>query len=170
MKSVLLSSTVLAAACLMASPASQAVTVSRASTGNASARCQGALPGYAGTLRMRPLAAANIGTTSVFVSCGWLSDQSNTAVVSAGLYARTAGGVDVTLSCTASTGYATGTVTYSTKTVTLTADGSQSSIYWNGADFGGSIDPSLPVAVSCQLPPQAELNDMYFNYEEDVGA
>ncbi len=169
MKSALISSTILAAACLMASPASQAVTLSRASTGNAPGRCQGALPGFAGTIRMRPLAAANIGTSSVFVTCVWLSDQTNASVGSAGLYARTTGGVDVTLSCTASVGYATSTVLYSTKAVTLLADASQSSIYWDGNDFGGTIDPGQPVAVSCQLPASSELNDMYFNYMEDVG-
>lgn len=170
MKTMLLSSALLATACLMASPSADAVVVSRYSTGNASARCQGALPGFAGTIRMRPLAAANIGTSAVFVSCGWLSDQSNTAVNSFGLYARTSAAVDQTLSCTASVGYATGSVLYSTKTVALPADGSQDSIYWYGSDFGGTIDVGSPVAVSCTLPGGAELNDMYFNYQEDVGA
>jgi hypothetical protein len=170
MKSIVLSSALIATACLMASPSANAVTVNRYSTGNASARCQGALPGFAGTIRMRPLAAANIGSSPVFVSCGWLSDQSNTSVDSMGLYARTSGGVDVSLSCTASVGYATGSVLYSTKAVTLLADGSQDSIYWYGSDFGGSIDPVEPLSVSCQLPAGAELNDMYFNYQEDVGA
>jgi hypothetical protein len=149
-----------------------AVTVSRQSTANAVGRCQGALPNYEGAIRKRPLALQNEGSTSAFVTCAFLSDQSNTAVNSFGVYARTTNGLAATLNCTAVVGYDTGTVEYSARSVELSAGGAQNSIYWDADDFpvAGAVDTDLPVTISCALPAGVGLNDMYFNYVEDIGS
>lgn len=161
--------TIVAAACtaalaLVAGTSAFAGSWTNASTANASGRCQGALPSFEGALRKRPLALQNEGAAPAFVTCSFLSDQMNDSVVSFGLYGRSVSGGEVTLTCTGVLGYDTGTPVYSTKEVILDADGSQSSIYWDGADFGGDINPGVPVSLNCSLPSGAALNDMYFNY------
>lgn len=148
-----------------------AVTQNRSSTSNAVGRCQGALPSFEGAIRKRPLAVQNEGAINAFVTCAFLSDQTNDSVSSFGLYARTSGGADVNLTCTAVMGYDTGTVEFSSQSVVLPADGEQESIYWDASDFpvAGLVDPDLPISVSCSLAPGVGLNDMYFNSVEDVG-
>lgn len=142
-----------------------AIFVDRVSTANAVGRCQGALPNYEGAIRKRPLALQNEGSTSVFVTCAFLSDQTNLAVNDFGLYARTTTGIATTLNCTAVVGYDTGTVEYSAKSTELPASGEQESIFWDNADFPESgISPSLPVTISCALPAGAGLNNTYFDY------
>jgi hypothetical protein len=139
---------------------------SRASTANAVARCQGALPSYEGAIRKRPLAVQNEGGISAFVTCAFLTDQANVSVEDFGVYASTTNGQAATLNCTAIVGYQTGGPLYAAKSVALSETGQQSSIFWSEEDFGGPISPNLPVSLSCSLAPGVGLNDMYFNYDD----
>lgn len=167
-----LSVTLATALMALASANAMAVGVSRSSVANAVGRCQGALPSYEGAIRKRPLSVQNEGAISAFVTCAFIADQSNIAVSSFGMFARSINGAASTLNCTAVVGFDTGSVEYSAKSADLAASGSQNSIYWTAADFpaGGVISTDVPITISCSLPAGAGLNDSYLNYSEDIGS
>ncbi len=78
---------------------------------------------------------------------------------------------DSTLSCTVTASYATASNVYTnTKSVLLTTDGKQKTIFWrNTTDNGGDYFPA-PVSVACSVPAGAELNDSELTFTVDVGA
>lgn len=149
----------LAVACLSATPAyaddwSNAVDV-----------CQGSLPSFEGALRKRPLAIANEGTSSSFLSC---SLRAPAATNGQGLVAGTIVVVTnrsasaKTVSCTLVDGaalpYPSIPPTYHTKSIDVGAGG-WSAASWTQQDDNANSPYRRP-NLNCSLPVGVELNSV----------
>lgn len=149
--------------------------------GNASgptARCQGALPVFDTNIRKRPLAVQNESSTNAFVTCSFEFDAANAegnsaALVDTFFVNRTGTPVDVT--CTAVSGFDTGTNEYVAVTATVpvptpsdpNAD-DQGNIFWTDADFTNGLGDGL-ISISCNLPAGIGINDTYvFWFADDL--
>lgn len=162
--------TALAAALIVVSSEAIAVKQTRSDFQAAVNSCQGALPSFEGTLRKRPLAIANEGTSTAFISCGLSSEVANSAgmsVVGALFINRGLASADVT--CTLAVGIPApfGTPVFFTKTATVPTGGSGGPT-WVSADNGGN--PFKVASISCSIPPGFEINNTQTVYETDVGA
>lgn len=142
-----------------------AVNQDRTSYTNPAGICQGALPVFDGLIRKRPLALQNEATSPAFVTCSYTTQGQATRVRQ---YVNTTGGVSAMFSCTAVTGWATGTNLYVTKSVQVGPTSGQDVLEWLPADFGAGTLPNL-ISVSCNLPPGAALNDAWLDFYEGVG-
>lgn len=158
---------ILAASTLGFAAPSAAADAFRVDTGNAVSACQGALPAYEGALRKRPLALANEGASTAFVTCALRTGGRVTAVY---LYARAAGPA-TTLQCTAVAGHQGNHTFSSTRTIPLPGNDGQGSTSWQAGAFGwpGPEFNSSIVSISCALPPGAAINDIVQHFREDVG-
>lgn len=127
---------------------------------NASGTCNGALPAFDQSLRFRPLAVANEGTTNAFVSCTQLAAQ-GPAVDNTTLYLQNTGTASATINCTFVSGYDSGPKGSFPKAITLAA-GETGTLTWSRtADNGGVNFPSDSAfsfaSYSCNLPAKTEL-------------
>lgn len=142
---------------------------------NPTGLCQGALPSFDTSLRKRPLAVKNEGSSDAFVTCSFttLQQQSGSNSVLApdvvsyfGAFFANSGSVDQTVSCTAVVGYENDPdVLYISKQALVKA----------GNVPGGSDDGFLffypedadqtrfyqMVSMSCRLPAGVAINDTY---------
>ena len=156
-------------ACLGLGVEASAETVVRQHYSHGTASCQGALPVFDGRLRKRPLAFANEGTANAFVTC----DTDSFSVASEGtftlisMYFHNHGAGTPAIACTLVDVGASST-TYLPKTTGPIAPGEGSFILWAAADNGGALFRSP--AISCNLPPQTQIDAVGFAYREDIGA
>lgn len=159
-------------ALLVSTAMAPAEAVTRSNFQNAVGACNGALPGFEGALRKRPLAIANEGTSNAIVSCTLAIDQSaseGNLTVGIGLINRSAQLVPV--SCTFVDGTAPEVVgaippTYYTRNIALSA-GQGGSIVWQAAEFGLAAF-SFVASASCSLPPGVEIAAMVTVYDDGV--
>lgn len=138
-------------------------------SGNATAICQGALPSFEGSIRKRPLAVQNEGTTNAFVTCSFVTmyDRNDQAAVSYfGVYLSNAATVARTVTCTGVAGYNTNPSNqYLSKTVTVAPGGQlQTQLIFGIAD-NGNVGFLPVVSVSCNLPAGVGINDTYVGYQ-----
>ena len=128
---------------------------------NAVGACNGALPGFEGALRKRPLAIANEGASNAFVSCTLATDQVlSTGVTTAGVGIINRDTVPVAVSCTFVDGTApeiAGAIppTFYPKTIAI-LPGSAPSIVWTADEFGLTTFSEI-ASISCNLPPKTEI-------------
>ena len=160
--------------CLLALLVSTAMApveaVTRSTFENAVGSCNGALPGFEGALRKRPLAIANEGTSNAIVSCTLAIDQTQSegnAIVGVVLINRSAQLVAV--SCTFVDGSAPevpGPIppTYYVENIALAA-GEGNSLLWQAADHGLTTFSVLG-STSCSLPPGVEIAAMLNVYDD----
>lgn len=128
--------------------------------------CQGSLPSFEGALRKRPLAIANEGTTSAFVSCSIRTSISGLEEVTGIivlLINRSAS--DQVFSCTLVEGvalpYTGNPPVYQPESIVIEA-GDVSGLGWNYiADNDG--DPYQIPNLNCSLPPGGEINVIQVN-------
>lgn len=143
-----------------------AATISRIYGSHGVASCQAALPAFDASIRKRPLAMSNAGTSNAFVTC-------DTESISNGISPKYAE-VDITfinrsavatvVSCTLVDGLSFGAPMYFPQSTSSIPPGGGEGISWStAAKF------SAP-ATSCNLPPGVEIAFVYFNYDEDIGA
>lgn len=147
--------TALAAAMLAAVPArasdwSSAVDV-----------CQGSLPSFEGALRKRPLAIANEGTSSAFVSCSIRAPLNQFEEVTGIIVLFTNRGASTRLfSCTLVDGVALPfpayPPVYQPKPILLEA-GNFGGLTWTNVDDNGNEPYRIP-NLNCSLPPGIEIN------------
>lgn len=137
---------------------------------NAVGLCNGALPGFEGALRKRPLGIANEGTGNAIVSCAVPADQyGNLGNVAVGVALGNSTGNLVAISCTFVDGTSPKLVgaippTYRTKNIALGPDAGDV-VSWTATEFG--IAKFSPVAsFSCSLPPGVELLGIASVYEK----
>jgi hypothetical protein len=145
----------LVAACALPTSAHAGVAPVTAAVSHGTANCQTALPVFDTHVRKRPMAIANEGDTTVFMTCDSenVGGGGGVAGVSIGLVNR-AGAPDVTVSCTLVDGMVYGAA-YITKSLTIAASGTNL-LMWEGAEdtpFGIFVAP----AVSCALPPGVDI-------------
>lgn len=159
----------LAAACGNAA----AIDLSQDYFQNATGVCQPSLPAYDGTIRKRPLAIANEGGTSAYISCSL--PRSPTAGAGRATYGppevvvrignRTAATASMT--CTLVSGWDAANSVYSSKVITV-APGAWMFGFWNQDDNNGQriLQPNF----NCLLPPGMDVQYFYYNYRVPVGA
>jgi len=157
-------------ALLVSTAMAPAEAIGRSTFQNAVGACNGALPGFEGSLRKRPLAIANEGTSNAIVSCTLAIDQTQSegnAIVGVVLINRSAQLVAV--SCTFVDGSAPevpGAIlpTYYIENIALSA-GQGSSLFWEAADHG-LTEFSVLGSASCSLPPGVEIAAMLNVYDD----
>ncbi len=146
--------------------------VQQANFENAVGACNGALPGFEGALRKRPLAIANEGTSNAVVSCTLPINQFRTTgntVVGIALINRSSAVAAV--SCTFVDGSAPEVIgaitpTYYTKNIALAA-GEGNTLQWNPVDYG-LTKFSVLASTSCSLPPGAEIAAIVTLYDDGL--
>ncbi len=152
-------------ACL---PAARAANVTQTQVMMSADSCQPALPAFDGSIRKRPLAMANDGTTTAFVTCAFKGlgqdahSQGNNLI---GIALGSTGGAAVTVTCTLVNGLATPVFVARTRTVT---PGVTNLLFWQPSDFGlvgGGLDRA---AMSCSLPPSASVLYTLRSYVEYI--
>jgi hypothetical protein len=130
------------------------------------ARCQGALPNFEVGLRKRPLAVQNVGTTPMFVTCGFEFDAGaaidNSALLVDTYFTNTSD-VPATVTCTAVAGYEGGVTENVNLSIEIPAGGGldDGNLYVFDTDFEGGGMASGLVAFSCRLPGGVGINDTY---------
>lgn len=128
--------------------------------------CNGALPGYEGALRKRPLGILNEGTANAFVSCGVsINESGNEGINTAAIYLINRGTTTQAVTCTFIDGLppefnaispTLPVATYYPKAVAV-MPGQLLPIAWFPADF--ELETFSPYgAFNCNLPPKMELN------------
>lgn len=130
-----------------------------------SGTCNGALPGFEQSLRFRPLALANQGTTNAFVSCTQLN-RFNNPVYWVYIAFENTGTADATISCSLVTGRDSFAKSTYPKSITVSA-GSSDELSWEySSDNLGT--PFLDLSnLSCNLPAGTELELIEVETYED---
>ena len=138
---------------------------------NPAARCQGALPAFETAIRKRPLAITNEGTSAAFVTCGFeydAVDAEGNAPVLLDTYFSNTTAAELSVTCTAVSGFETGDNEFVSQTVAI-APGTQGNLFWEDADFPVDGLASGLVSISCNLPAGAAVNDTYIWWLADDG-
>lgn len=146
-----------------------AVTVVRGHYSHGTASCQSALPVFDGNIRKRPLAFVNEGTGSAFVPCdtdSFTVDAEGTFTLISAYFGNNGTGRP-SIGCTLVNVGAVAT-TYVTKTTGPMAPGEGGFILWSTSDNDGELFRAP--AVSCNLPPQTQIDAVGFAYREDIGS
>jgi hypothetical protein len=158
------------AAVLLMSGSALAVTVQRTQVQYGAGACQGNLPVSATQLRARPLAIKNEGTSSAFVSCSLAADDFFGALNDFnGVAITNSTGAAVEISCTLVTGNIDFPINFFPKTGTIAAN-SLGVVSWSPAADNGDVPFNNSLNYSCLIPPGVEINGVFTNIEEEVGA
>ncbi len=133
--------------------------------------CQGALPNYEGAFRKRPRGIRNEGAANAFISCALLSRDGpllKHTSVSAKFVNSTAAAQ--TVNCTLVDGPGIGSSPPSVNIVRSVNVPANSSAFatWSAADNGGN-NYYVP-AISCEIPPGVEVNNINDTYLEEIGS
>jgi len=166
-RSITLAATIISG--VAAAGSAPAATAVRNHFSHGTANCQSALPVFDTSIRKRPLALANEGSSTAFVTCdSENNEESFGGFQEVGVYFTNRGGSSgLTVSCTLVKGSfnASGYIPKSTAAIPAAGYGS---ITWTLADNGGVYYPAA--AVSCGLPPGVDISLVNFKYIEQVGA
>jgi hypothetical protein len=162
--------TVALASAYSAPSVAQEATV-HANASQPTARCQGALPVFETMIRKRPLAVQNEGSANTFVTCSFEFDAYNAVngeALMVDAWFTNNNAEDVTLTCTAVSGWQTGDNEYVQMSTTVVANGAeQGNLFWVGEDFAaGGLETGL-VSISCALPAGVGVNDTYVFWATD---
>lgn len=130
------------------------------------ARCQGALPVFETAIRKRPLAIQNEGSTTSFVTCGFETDLAESITggpLMVDVYFINNTAANVTVNCTAVTGWAGGENEYVAFSADLVpgADAEVNNIFVQDTDFAADGMSTGLVALSCSLPAGVGIADTY---------
>lgn len=147
-----------------------AVETDHSNTSGPAANCQSALPVFDTVIRKRPLAVQNEGTTASFITCSFVVDAGNAignAPVLLDTYFSNNTAAPVNLTCTAVSGFQTGTNEFVSQTIEI-APGEQGNPFWADTDFDSGLGSGL-ISISCNLPAGVGINDTYiFWVAEDL--
>lgn len=156
---------------LTAVPPADAAPSSRYDYQTAPGVCQGALPAFAGTLRARPLALANEGNATAFVTCGPRGTEPlyNQTISRAFVTVGNSTAATITISCTWVHGFANSSVTQFVPVSVSVEPGANVFVNLRPADLTGSQALKWP-QVSCQLPPGGLVYYTGVLYEEEIGS
>lgn len=159
-----------AVACIFLTSAAHAATIEAKFKQNGAGACQGALPAFAGTLRARPLALQNEGTTDAFVTCSLPFDDDNGegATEINAVFQNTTGAA-ITTSCTLVDGsLRIGTPYYVVKSVSIGANGT-AELTFLANDYANPSTLITRPNLSCQLPSGLGLAYVYFYGPRQIG-
>ena len=131
--------------------------------------CQLSIPTTDTKVRAKAIGFRNEGTTSAFVICAVPTSDKFTDF---NIDFLTIDGINHVVTCTALNGGAWD-ATYVSKSVnTGTSPYTAAQLTWASEDFGGPPDANLPsgyMSVTCNLPPQTSVQNVYVEYWEQVG-
>ena len=158
-----------AVATLLAAAEAHSVDRELAFQQNGAGACQAALPAYEGLIRKRPMALANEGAGTAFVTCAPVTLQGVSTSFGHGLYMVNNTASEVTVNCTGVQGARNGVADVSVpKSVVLDA-GSNGSIYWE-VDDGLDVNNGDSFNMSCGIPAGVGITTVYTNQLLDVGS
>jgi len=143
----------------------EAAGVQRSFASDAVANCQPAMPTFEGNIRKRPMALANEGNTTVFITCG--SEHHNAEGLALEVYfVNRAGSPNAVVQCSLVIGFITRGLVL-TKASEPIIVGSQGWIQWTVDDNLGFLlnSPTL----SCALPPGVDIVGTVITFAEYVG-
>jgi hypothetical protein len=149
-----------------------AETVSRTQVQNGTGACQAALPNYEGNIRKRPLAISNEGTSPAFVSCSMKSDDYYAALNEYnGVQLSNRGSASANVNCTLVAGGTApvATANYYPKSIAVPA-GESVVLPWDPAVDNADAPFQNSLNWSCSLPPGVDINVVFTNIAEEVGA
>ncbi|GAA5010955.1 hypothetical protein FNZ56_01040 [Pseudoluteimonas lycopersici] len=130
---------------------------------NAAGNCQITDPSVASSTRAKALSLDNLGTNSVWVTCGLMSDKTSAGITSLTISLHNQNSVPSTLSCTAVIGRSSSPATYYPKSVAI-GPGAENQITWTAAGDGGGILFPHPASVTCILPPNTGITTDEISY------
>lgn len=146
----------------------QAVTQSRTIRSQGGTACSLSIPTTDTKVRPKAIGFRNEGTTNAFIICGYPTP--NGALTQFNMNFTPIDGAAHTINCTGVNG-PPWSVLYSSKSAE--SSGSQVSLVWTAEDFGGTAGSDLPnsgyMSVTCTLPGQVSVDNVYVYYNEDVG-
>lgn len=145
-----------------------AVETDHANASNPVARCQSALPMFEKYIHNRPLAVQNVSNKTAVITCSFEVDAGNAignAPVLLDTYFSNSTNAPVNLTCTAVSGFKTGTNEFVSQTVTL-EPGGQGNPFWVDTDFENGLGSGL-ITISCKLPAGVGINDTYIFWVAD---
>jgi len=146
----------------------QAVTQSRTIRAQGGVACQLSIPTTDTKVRPKAIGFRNEGTTNAFTICGY--PMPDGMLTQFNINFESIDGIDRSFNCTAANGASFTPPTYSVKTVTTSAG--FGSLVWDASDFGGTAGSDFVgyMSVTCILPGQMSIPNVYVYYNEDVGA
>ena len=118
-------------------------------------------------VRPKAIGFRNEGTTNAFIICGYPTPDGS--LTQFNINFTPIDGAAHSISCTGVNGPPWAPV-YSAKVAD--SAGGQVSLSWTAADFGGTAGNDMPtgyMSVTCNLPGQVTVDNVYVNYNEDVG-
>ena len=137
------------------------------------AGCQSALPVFDGNIRKRPLAVANEGASSAFLTCDFDDIDNNFGgKEKVGIYfVNQSGAADATVSCTLVDGVviSPAMTRYFPKVSPPIALGATSGILWDAVADAVESGRYIAPALSCSLPPGIAVWAVQNVYPEDIG-
>jgi len=145
----------------------QAVTQARTIRSQGGTACQLSIPTTDTKVRPKAIGFRNEGTTSAFIICGY--PLPNGTLTDINLNFTALDGNSHTVNCTAVNGPPWAPV-YVSKSGESSA--TQLNLIWTAADFGGTAGNDMPtgyMSVTCTLPAQVGVDNVYAHYNEDVG-
>lgn len=157
-------------------PTADAATQNRRTFDAAVGVCQGALPNFEGSLRKRPMAVANEGISTAFVSCAphmstifSVGGATNPGADHVWILFRNRTGAPTTANCSLVTSDGLGVADITIAKSVAVPAGSWVEMQWNATADNGGINFRLP-AFSCSLPPGTDIGHVIYNHTVDVGA
>lgn len=145
----------------------QAVTQARTVRSQGGTACTLSLPTTDTKVRPKATGFRNEGTTNAFVICGY--PLPNGSLTQFNINFTAIDGASHEVNCTGVNGPPWAPV-YTAKTGSASA--TQLALSWTAADFGGTAGSDMPsgyMSVTCLLPAQVGVDNVYVNYNEDVG-
>ena len=143
------------------------VTQARTVRSQGGTACQLSTPTIDTKVRAKANGYRNEGTTNAFVICGY--PLPNGALTQFNINFTAIDGASYDVNCTAVNGPPWAAV-YVAKSGS--ASSTQLNLNWNAGDFGGTAGNDMPtgyMSVTCLLPAQVGVDNVYVNYNEDVG-
>lgn len=154
------------------SPSAGAVTQARTVRAQGGTACQLSIPTTDTKVRPKSVGFRNEGTTNAFIICGY--PLPNGALTTFSMNFMSLDSAVHSVQCTAMNGNAFSSPTYSVKnTDTPNNTSGANAVSWTAADFGGTAGNDMNtgyMSVTCLLPPQTSIPNVFVNYNEDVGA
>lgn len=175
MKQILGATSLAFALSLALAPQAHAADKDREVSSNAPANCQSNLPTSDVSIRKRPLAMQNEGTSNVVVTCAFVNEydvDDIRAISYFGVFLSNRGTAAATVTCTGVAGYeGDDPDLFVSKQVVVPANNSaQAPMFFTVSDNGGNGYYPL-VGMSCSLPGGVGINDTYVGYaSDDAGA
>ena len=161
-------------AAIAAAGAGHAATLNRDDYESGARACQGATAGFAAVLRARPLAVANVGDGTAFITCAWsgregIGSTRRLEEVKVTLVNRAEVAREV--SCTFVHGIAVAPadqIGYVTRSVEI-APGQSAALTFTQADVTQWKQQLSHPQISCAAPPLVEVASLGTWYVEEVG-